>query len=476
MLFNSFEFFIFLPIIFFLYWFIFKNNLKFQNLLILLASYIFYGWWDWRFLSLIIISTVVDYFIGLKIYIVNEQRIKKYYLLISIVINLGLLGFFKYYNFFIDSWVILLNSIGYQPNSIWTLNVLLPIGISFYTFQTMSYSLDIYYNKLRPTKDIISFAAFVSFFPQLVAGPIERASNLLPQILNKRIFTYNNGVQGLRLILWGMFKKVVIADSLSSQVDFYFNNYQTLNGGLLLLGLIYFSFQIYCDFSGYSDIAIGTAKLFGINLMRNFKYPYFSKNIAEFWSRWHISLSTWFRDYLYFPLGGSKISKWKSIRNIFIVFIISGFWHGANWTFIAWGIFHGIIYIPFFLFSQNRTYIANSIYEKKRFTQLIKLIKIVLTFLFISISWVFFRSENIIASFEYLYNILTKFTIPIIDSYQISIILLLLFMEWTFYKNQIDVLNYKSKVIRIFTYIFISNLCLINLIETSNKSFIYFQF
>jgi len=476
MLFNSFEFFIFLPIIFFLYWVIFKYNLKFQNALILLASYVFYSWWDWRFLSLIIISTIVDYFIGLKIYKSNDLRIKKYYLLVSVVINLGILGFFKYYNFFIDSWIILFNSIGYQPSNVWTLNVILPIGISFYTFQTMSYSLDIYYNKLKPTKDIISFAAFVSFFPQLVAGPIERASNLLPQILNKRTFKYNNGVQGLRLILWGMFKKVVVADSLALQVDFYFNNYQTLNGGLLLLGLIYFSFQIYCDFSGYSDIAIGIAKLFGINLMKNFKYPYFSRNIAEFWRRWHISLSTWFRDYMYIPLGGSKMGKWKSIRNIFIIFIISGFWHGANWTFIAWGICHGIIYIPFFLFGHNRIYKENSIYEKRWFPSFTELIQIVVTFLFITLSWVFFRSENIIISFEYLFNLITKFTMPIIDSHNISIILLLLFMEWTFYKNKIDVLNYKSKIIRIFTYILISNLCLINLIETSNKSFIYFQF
>ena len=366
MLFNSYEFFIFLPIVFFLYWFVFKNNLKFQNTLILLASYVFYSWWDWRFLSLIIISTIIDYLIGLKIYKSNDLHIKRYYLLFSIIVNLGILGFFKYYNFFIDSWIILLNSVGYYPSSVWTLNVILPVGISFYTFQTMSYSLDIYYNKLKPTRDIISFAAFVSFFPQLVAGPIERASNLIPQILNKRTFKYNNGVQGLRLILWGMFKKVVVADSLSLQVDYCFNNYHTLNGGLLFLGLIYFSFQIYCDFSGYSDIAIGTAKLFGIDLMKNFKYPYFSRNIAEFWRRWHISLSTWFRDYMYIPLGGSKMGKWISIRNIFIIFIISGFWHGANWTFIAWGLCHAIIYIPLFLSGHNRIFTSSCISTIKR--------------------------------------------------------------------------------------------------------------
>ena len=476
MLFNSYEFFIFLPIVFFLYWFVFKNNLKFQNTLILLASYVFYSWWDWRFLSLIIISTIIDYLIGLKIYKSNDLHIKRYYLLFSIIVNLGILGFFKYYNFFIDSWIILLNSVGYYPSSVWTLNVILPVGISFYTFQTMSYSLDIYYNKLKPTRDIISFAAFVSFFPQLVAGPIERASNLIPQILNKRTFKYNNGVQGLRLILWGMFKKVVVADSLSLQVDYCFNNYHTLNGGLLFLGLIYFSFQIYCDFSGYSDIAIGTAKLFGIDLMKNFKYPYFSRNVAEFWRRWHISLSTWFRDYMYIPLGGSKMGKWISIRNIFIIFIISGFWHGANWTFIAWGLCHAIIYIPLFLSGHNRIFKNNSIYGKRWLPSFTELFQMATTFLFVTFSWVFFRSENIVISFKYLFNIITKFSIPFVNANHVSVILLLLFLEWTFYNNKIDILNYKSKIIRICVYILISNLCLINIIETSNKTFIYFQF
>ena len=294
MLFNSLEFLIFLPIVFCLYWFVFQKNLRVQNLLLLISSYVFYGWWDYRFLSLIFLSTVVDYFVGLKIHDSNDKKIKKSFLWISILFNLGLLGFFKYFNFFIDSWVDLLGVFGYEHQSTWTLKVILPVGISFYTFQTMSYSLDIYHGKLKPTKDFISFASFVSFFPQLVAGPIERASNLLPQILNNRIFKYEQGVQGLRLILYGMFKKVVIADSLAPHVDTIFENYATLNGGVLLLGLIYFSFQIYCDFSGYSDIAIGTSKLFGFEIMSNFKFPYFSRSIAEFWRRWHISLSTWF--------------------------------------------------------------------------------------------------------------------------------------------------------------------------------------
>jgi D-alanyl-lipoteichoic acid acyltransferase DltB (MBOAT superfamily) len=299
---------------------------------------------------------VVDYFVGLKIYDTSDKKTKKSYLWISILFNLGLLGFFKYFNFFIDSWIDFLAAFGYEHQSTWTLKVILPVGISFYTFQTISYSLDIYFKNVKPTKDFISFASFVSFFPQLVAGPIERASNLLPQILKRRIFKYEQGVHGLRLILYGMFKKIVIADSLSWRVDSVFNNYQNLDGGVLLLGLIYFSFQIYCDFSGYSDIAIGTSKLFGFELMSNFKFPYFSRDIGEFWRRWHISLSTWFRDYLYIRLGGSKGGKLLSIRNIFIIFIVSGFWHGANWTFIAWGMIHAILYIPLFLIGKNRKY------------------------------------------------------------------------------------------------------------------------
>lgn len=338
MLFNSIEFLIFLPSVFILYWFVFNKNLKLQNTLILISSYLFYGWWDYRFLCLIFVSTIVDYFAGINISNQNSNHKRKLFLWFSIVFNLGILGFFKYYNFFIDSWLELLSSFGYEIKSIYTLNIILPVGISFYTFQTMSYTIDIYRGQLKPTRDFISFASFVSFFPQLVAGPIERAKNLLPQILGRREFQYKQGIQGLRLILWGMFKKVVIADSLAPTVNKIFRDYELLDGGILWLGLIYFAIQIYCDFSGYSDIAIGISKLFGFNLMTNFKFPYFSRNIAEFWRRWHISLSSWFRDYLYIPLGGSKNGKSKSLRNIFTIFLVSGLWHGANWTFIFWGL------------------------------------------------------------------------------------------------------------------------------------------
>ena len=305
MLFNSFEFLVFLPIVFVLYWFVVHRSLKLQNALVLVASYVFYGWWDWRFLSLIAISTVVDYVVGLKIHAASQPIRAKRWLWVSVVFNIGLLGFFKYYNFFVESWVQAFSELGYEISP-YTLQIILPVGISFYTFQTMSYSLDIYKKQLEPTRDFIGFAAFVSFFPQLVAGPIERASHLLPQLLNARKFDYQRAVEGMRLILWGLFKKVVIADSLAPMVNDIFANYTIYSGGVLILGAVFFAFQIYGDFSGYSDIAIGVARLFGFDLMTNFKFPYFSRNIGEFWRRWHISLSTWFRDYVYIPLGALR--------------------------------------------------------------------------------------------------------------------------------------------------------------------------
>jgi len=475
MLFNSLEFLIFLPTVFCLYWFVFQKNLRVQNLLLLISSYFFYGWWDWRFLSLIFLSTIVDYFVGLKIHDSSDKKLKKSYLWVSILFNLGLLGFFKYFNFFIDSWVDLLGAFGYEYKSTWTLNVILPVGISFYTFQTMSYSLDIYHGKLKPTKDFISFASFVSFFPQLVAGPIERASNLLPQILNNRVFKYEQGVQGLRLILYGMFKKVVIADSLAPHVDVIFQNYTSFNGGVLLLGLIYFSFQIYCDFSGYSDIAIGTSKLFGFELMSNFKFPYFSRDIGEFWRRWHISLSTWFRDYLYIPLGGSKGGKWLSIRNIFIIFIVSGFWHGANWTFIAWGLIHATLYIPLFLSGKNRQYTTTIVAENKWFPSLKELFQIVSTFFFTMIAWVFFRSESVLDGFLYILQIQGNFGLPLSNRFGVLFVLTIIFSDWIIRRDEKNVINFKSRIIRnMFYYCLLAMILFFN--NNSNNEFIYFQF
>ena len=476
MLFNSLEYFLFLPIVFFLYWFVLKKNFKLQNLLILISSYVFYGWWDWRFLSLIFLSTVADYFVGLKIYDSQDDKVRKSYLWVSILFNLSLLGFFKYFNFFIGSWIDLLGSFGYEQKSVWTLNVILPVGISFYTFQTMSYSLDIYYKKLKPTKDFISFASFVSFFPQLVAGPIERASNLLPQILTRRVFKYEQGVQGLRLILWGMFKKVVIADSLGIRVDRIFENYQSMDGSVLLLGLVYFSFQIYCDFSGYSDIAIGTAKLFGIELMSNFKFPYFSRDIGEFWRRWHISLSSWFRDYLYIPLGGSKGGKWLSIKNIFIIFIVSGFWHGANWTFILWGLTHALLYIPLFLIGKNRQYTTNVVAENNWFPSIKELFQMGMTFLSTTIAWVFFRSENISDSFNYMILMVSKFSMPSHEMNGFVFVMILLIMDWIIRKNERNPFNYKFKYFRRLVYVLVSYLIFAHFQLIDLSQFIYFQF
>ena len=446
MLFNSLEFIIFLPIVFLLYWFVFENDFRIQNLLLLISSYIFYGWWDWRFLSLIFLSTLVDYFVGLKIYNSRETKVKKIYLCLSILFNLSLLGFFKYFNFFIDSWISLISILGYENQITWTLKVVLPIGISFYTFQTMSYSLDIYYKKIKPTKDFITFASFISFFPQLIAGPIERASNLLPQLLIERKFKYQQGIEGLQLIIWGMFKKVIVADSLAWRVDYCFDNYQILDGGVLLLGLIYFSFQIYCDFSGYSDIAIGTAKLFGIELMSNFNFPYFSRNIAEFWRRWHISLSSWFKDYLYIPMGGSKNGKWLTVRNVLIIFIISGFWHGANWTFIVWGLSHAFLYLPLLLLTKNRSYRNDIVAINSNFPSVKEFFNILVTYLLTTLSWAFFRGDSISESFQYLILLFTKFSIPSENKGGIILVFVFVMLDWTIRRNEREPLIYDLNI------------------------------
>jgi alginate O-acetyltransferase complex protein AlgI len=475
MLFNSLPYFIFLPIVFVLYWFVFNKNLKLQNRLILVSSYLFYGWWDYRFLSLIFLSTIGDYFMGLNIPKQNSEKNQKTLLWCSVLFNLSVLGFFKYYNFFADSWIDLFSSVGYEIKSVWTLNIILPVGISFYTFQTMSYTIDIYKKKMNPTKDFISFASFVSFFPQLVAGPIERASSLLPQILNKREFKYEQGVQGLRLILWGMFKKVVIADSLAPIVNNIFNNYQDLGGPTLWLGAIYFAFQIYCDFSGYSDIAIGTSKLFGFELMSNFKYPYFSRNIGEFWRKWHISLSTWFRDYLYIPLGGSKKGKLRSLINIFIIFIVSGFWHGANWTFIFWGLFHSMLFIPSFIFGTNRIYLNSIIAEKQILPSINEVFQTGLTFILVTIGWVFFRSSSIDNAFDYLVRMFIGFD-EISFRGGLFYVFPLLFIEYIFRKSEKEILLFQNPFTRYISYLIIFMITAYNFIHLDEQLFIYFQF
>lgn len=478
MLFNSIDFAIFFPIVFILYWFATNSNLKLQNFLIVAASYLFYGWWDWRFLSLILFSTVVDYTVGLKLRNEENQFKRKILLWTSILVNIGFLGFFKYYNFFLDNFITAFSFFGQeiQGNS---LNIILPVGISFYTFQTLSYSIDIYKRKLEPTKDFIAFSAFVSFFPQLVAGPIERATNLLPQFYKKRTFDYSKAVDGMRQILWGLFKKIVIADNCAEYANQIFNNSADLNGSTLVLGAIFFTFQIYGDFSGYSDVAIGTSRLFGFNLKQNFAFPYFSRDIAEFWRRWHISLSTWFRDYFYIPLGGSRGSTWMKVRNTFGIFIVSGFWHGANWTFIVWGTLNAIYFLPLLLTKNNRNNLE-IVAQGKFFPSIKELFFMLQTFGLTIFAWIFFRAENIGHAISYISEIFSSslFTIPeVLPRNLILLIIVFVFVEWLGREEQyaIQYLGFKwKKPLRYVFYYAI--IILIFLFGGKEQQFIYFQF
>lgn len=482
MLFNSLDFAIFLPIVFVLYWFVANKNLKLQNLLIVVASYIFYGWWDWRFLSLIFFSTLVDYLVGLALSKEDDQRKRKLFLWTSITTNLGLLGFFKYYNFFLENFTKAFSLFGMEIQSS-SLNIILPVGISFYTFQTLSYTIDIYRRKLEPSRDFIAFAAFVSFFPQLVAGPIERATNLLPQFTKKRSFDYTKASDGLRQILWGLFKKMVIADSCAEMANMFFNHSADYSGSALVLGAVFFAFQIYGDFSGYSDIAIGTARLFGINLMQNFNFPYFSRDIAEFWRRWHISLSTWFRDYLYIPLGGSRGSNFMKIRNIFIIFIVSGFWHGAQWTFIIWGALNALYFLPLMLAKKNRTHM-DVVAKDRNLPSFRELISIAITFGLTCFGWIFFRANSVKHAIEYISGIFSPslFTIPKFRGMTSAILLLVfiaIFMviEWIGREEQYGLAkigkNWKPPFRYALYYIII---LVIFYFSGKPQEFIYFQF
>ena len=406
MLFNSFEFLVFLPIVFLLYWFVFRGR-RWQNLLVVVASYVFYGWWDWRFLLLIALTSLCSFGSGLLLEHYEGQRKKQQIVsAANIVLNLGILGVFKYYNFFIENLDALFGMMGYHLDWV-TMNVILPVGISFYTFQALSYTIDVYQKKLPATHDIVEFFAYISFFPQLVAGPIERATNLLPQFQQQRHFDYAKAVDGMRQMLWGFLKKLVIADNCATVVNEYWDQYAELPGlALFILGVL-FTFQIYCDFSGYSDIAIGCARLFGFNLMRNFNFPYFSRSIPEFWRRWHISLTTWFRDYIYFPLGGSRCDKWKIIRNVYIVWGISGLWHGANWTFVCWGLFHATLLAIYNLFGINTKY-KNVVAYGRYLPNIKETLLIVLTFFLAVIGWIIFRAESMTQAVEYLSAMVTN--------------------------------------------------------------------
>ena len=507
MLFNSFEFLIFLPIVFLLYWFVFdyamrgcKRQLLWQNLLIVVASYIFYGWWDWRFLILIAITTILSFLSGIGIDKAPTQRGKKVVMMANVVVNLGILGVYKYYDFFATQFAELF---GIESDFL-LLHLILPVGISFYTFQALSYSIDVYRKQIEPTYDIVAFTAFLSFFPQLVAGPIERATNLLPQFQKKRTFDYAHAVDGMRQILWGLFKKIVVADNCAVYVDQVFGDIGAYSGSTLLLAAVLFTFQIYGDFSGYSDIAIGTAKLFGIKLMRNFNVPYFSRDIAEFWRRWHISLTTWFRDYVYIPLGGSRpevparlkargerlearYTKVIAIRNTFIIFLLSGFWHGANWTFVLWGAYHALLFVPLLLLGKNRRYrdtvatvtLPDGTIKTKWLPSLKEAGQMLLTFAMAVLGWIIFRAESIGQVGEMIYNICNSSLLSMPDasgnSALLMNIMILIVVEWVarMRNHGLDI-KYLHPVFRFAIYAGL--LFMLFAFSGQTVNFIYFQF
>ncbi|MBR1765545.1 MAG: MBOAT family protein [Bacteroidales bacterium] len=484
MIFNSVQFAIFLPIVFALYWLL-RRRLLWQNMLVLAASYVFYGWWDWRFLLLIAFTSGCSYLSGLLIKPTNgggnlgQAYINKFALWGNIVVNLAILALFKYYDFFASELAQLLHL---QSDPL-LLHLVLPVGISFYTFQALSYSIDIYKGKLEPTRDVVAFFAYIAFFPQLVAGPIERATNLLPQFLHHRHFNHAQAVDGARQILWGLFKKMVVADNCAVYVDEVFS----YGGGpsTHLLAAVLFSFQIYGDFAGYSDIAIGTAKLFGIRLMQNFRTPYFSRDIAEFWRRWHISLTTWFRDYVYIPLGGSRVAKWKVARNTFVIFLISGLWHGANWTFITWGFYHACLFLPLILLNHNRKH-TDVVAFGRWLPSLKESGQILLTFALVTIGWIIFRCTGIPSTTAFLTDIFSPnalaatwkfFVVPDFPVARAGIIIMII-VEWIQRDKEHglqDIDNHiRSKNLRCGLYII--SIVLIFFFRGDYATFIYFQF
>lgn len=474
MLFNSIDFAIFLPIVFVIYWFFTAKNLKYQNIFLLLCSYLFYGWWDWRFLSLIVCSSLIDFYVAQKIEASTNH--KKRWLLISIIMNLGLLGFFKYFNFFIESLTQSFTFFG-VPLEASRLNIVLPVGISFYTFQTMSYSIDVFRGTIKPTKDMVTFLGYVSFFPQLVAGPIERASRLLPQFQQRRTFNFDNAKAGFYQLIYGLFKKIVIADSCAMYVDEIFANHLDQSSLALLLGIFYFSIQIYADFSGYSDIALGTAKLFGFELITNFKMPNFSRDAGEYWRRWHISLSTWFKDYVYIPLGGSRGGKWMIFRNTMLVFLISGLWHGANWNFVIWGGLNGLLFLPLIMTNQHRRNM-DTVAPNRFFPNIKEALQVLTTFWLITFTRIFFRSETLTQATEYAANLFSfktqgSLSLHVLERYTFEIMpLVLVFIayEWIKRHRQDQMIANKLELT------FILLMLLVFGVYSNVQNFIYFQF
>ena len=480
MLFNSFEFLIFLPIVFLLYWFVLRTH-RMQNVLIVSASYVFYGWWDWRFLLLIALTSACSYASGLLIERSRHKRQRQWWCGANIVLNLLILGVFKYFNFFAASLVALFDAIGWHLDNV-TLDVVLPVGISFYTFQALSYTIDVYRGTLRPTHNVVEFFAFISFFPQLVAGPIERATNLLPQFQRKRRFDYAQAVDGCRQMLWGFLKKLVIADNCAEVVNKWWPEYSSLPTVTLLLLGVLFTLQIYCDFSGYSDIAIGCARLFGIRLTRNFHYPYFSRSIPEFWRRWHISLTTWLRDYLYFPLGGSRCSLYKTVRNVYIVWAVSGLWHGANWTFVCWGLFHATLLTCYRLFGidTHRRQQQECGMGLWRYTRTVW--QVGLTFLLTVAGWILFRADSMGQAVDYFSAMFTNPFYHAADVHGMKWLrfgIVLLFIEWLQRRKEHALqlperFLFRYRPVRWLTYYAV--IYVIAKYVGASQTFVYFQF
>ncbi len=474
MLFNSLDFAIFLPVVFAIYWLL-KNQLRWQNLFLLVSSYFFYGWWDWRFLVLIALSSLLDFWVARRI-TKSEIKNRSKWLSVSIIANLGLLGFFKYFNFFLESFQSAFTLLGHSVESN-HLEIILPVGISFYTFQSLSYTIDVFRKRLEPTEDFFAFATFVSFFPQLVAGPIERATNFLPQFTEKRSFTYKLAADGGRQILWGLFKKMVIADNCAAVVEALFQDPSANSGMNLMIGACLFSIQIYGDFSGYSDMAIGIGKLFGFRMRQNFNVPFFSRNMSEMWTRWHISLSSWFKDYLYIPLGGSRGSISLRMRNVLLVFALSGLWHGANWTFVCWGFANGLFVLAVILL--NKRSFPDRIAEGCIVPSLRELLHIVNTFMLFSLCMIFFRSPSINVAFSYFDALIdiSLFSIPTILNFELLLLISLLFgVEWLQRDRQHGLEGIVSlpRFWRWSIYYLICSLIL--WFGVNHQTFIYFQF
>ncbi|MCF8322804.1 MAG: MBOAT family protein [Flavobacterium sp.] len=477
MFFNSLTFAVFLPIVFVLYWFVFSKTKTAQNAFLVLVSYYFYSCWDWRFTFLLLFSTLLCYFTGIQIEKSKQESNRKFWFWLSIIFNLGFLALFKYYNFFTTSFAEALNTIGIKSSPL-LLDVILPVGISFYTFHGLSYVIDIYYKRIESEKNVVDYALFVSYFPLLVAGPIERATHLLPQVKLKRSFDFEKAKEGIYQFIWGLVKKVVIADTCATYANAIFDNYTSMNSLSLILGAIYFAFQIYGDFSSYSDMALGMSKLFGLDLLRNFNYPYFSRDIAEFWRRWHISLSSWFRDYLYIPLGGSRGSKFKQVRNVFIIFVVSGFWHGASWTFVAWGFINALYFLPSLLLGTNRTNMETAELHWD-FNSIKVFVSMLATFSITCLAWIFFRANSIEIAFDYIQKMVGngKFDSQFLQNqrYNYELILLVLafiLIEWNS-RYKIEPISGKYSWLKM-------TLCLLVIIALGTysdyKEFIYFQF